>query len=137
MLGGAGARVPEAGAIAFRGAGPKPHFLLVTAKHEPAVWIFPKGHLEPGETPAGAALRELREEAGVTGKVVGEVGTLDFRSGREDVSVTYYLIRHVNDGAPPEGRSLAWLPYDQARARLSHDDARGLLDTAMQRLRSR
>jgi diadenosine hexaphosphate hydrolase (ATP-forming) len=29
-------------------------------------WVFPKGHVEPGETPLQTALREVQEEAGVT-----------------------------------------------------------------------
>jgi 8-oxo-dGTP pyrophosphatase MutT (NUDIX family) len=29
---------------------------------DPGIWVFPGGHLEPGETPEGAARREFQEE---------------------------------------------------------------------------
>jgi|GEM_PF-4495095 len=34
-------------------------------------WTFPKGRLERGESPAQAAAREAREEAGISGRVGG------------------------------------------------------------------
>lgn len=37
-------------------------------------WGLPKGHVETGESPESAALRELTEESGLTGSVMGLVG---------------------------------------------------------------
>ena len=37
-------------------------------------WGLPKGHVDPGESPEAAALRELHEEAGYSGSVMGLVG---------------------------------------------------------------
>ena len=37
-------------------------------------WGLPKGHVETGESPEAAALRELAEESGHTGSVMGLVG---------------------------------------------------------------
>ena len=122
--------IPQAGAIAVRKTGPHHEFLLVTAKKEPDAWIFPKGHVERGETLAVAAVRELQEEAGVEGDTIGPVGTLRFMSGQEQVEVTYFLIVATHSGPAHEGRQLLWLPHKAARARLSHKDARGLLDRA-------
>ena len=48
------AAVPQAGGIAFRGSGRDLSILLVTSKKQPGFWIFPKGHVEPGETAAQA-----------------------------------------------------------------------------------
>lgn len=52
----------------------------VTEKFLPGVWGVPCGKLDPGETPEEAAVRELREETGLTGKVVRKVGESKFSS---------------------------------------------------------
>lgn len=34
------------------------------------VWLFPKGHIDPGETPQIAALREVKEETGLSARII-------------------------------------------------------------------
>jgi len=41
----------HAGGVVYRLDGGVAHFLLVTARHQPKEWLFPKGHIEAGETP--------------------------------------------------------------------------------------
>lgn len=53
--------VAGAGGVTFNGVG---HVLVL--RHTNGNWVFPKGHVEPGETLLQAALREVQEEAGVT-----------------------------------------------------------------------
>jgi 8-oxo-dGTP pyrophosphatase MutT (NUDIX family) len=120
-------RVAQAGAIAVREAGGERRFLIVSARGEPRSWIFPKGHVEPGERPEEAALRELREEAGVEGVILAPAGTLAFRSRDEDVEVMYFLVRARSEGAASEGRAVRWLALAEAIDQLTHDDARRLL----------
>lgn len=122
-------RVPQAGVIAFRTDGAEPRYLVVSALKSPGEWVFPKGHLEPGESRQEAALREAREEAGVVGHTMGEAGDLLFRSGDEDVEVTYFVVERLDDAPPDDSRQVHWLPFREARSLLSHDDARRLLDT--------
>ena len=83
----------------------EPEFLLVTAKGRFDQWIFPKGHAEAGETLDKAALRELREEAGVEGTVIGPVGSSRFDSRGEDVEVTYFLVLASTQAEGSEGQS--------------------------------
>jgi diadenosine hexaphosphate hydrolase (ATP-forming) len=52
--------IEGAGGVVFNGLG---EVLLLQHKNGP--WVFPKGHLEPGETHLDAALREVEEEAGI------------------------------------------------------------------------
>jgi 8-oxo-dGTP pyrophosphatase MutT (NUDIX family) len=122
--------VEQAGAVAVRDEGGVPRFLLVTARRDPSAWIFPKGHIEPGETAAEAALRELREETGVTGEPGPALGVNEFRIGDDLFRVTYYLVRARAGEPPTEGRRMVWLPYPEARARLTFADARPILEAA-------
>ncbi|KAE8959123.1 hypothetical protein PR003_g31877, partial [Phytophthora rubi] len=55
-------------------------FLLISSSKHPTQWILPKGGWENDESAVECALREADEEAGVTGDIVGQLGTLDFTS---------------------------------------------------------
>ena len=68
----------HAGGIAYRVVEGLPQYLIVTAKKNPEHWVLPKGHIEPGETPEAAAIREVREETGVEAKITGLVGAVEF-----------------------------------------------------------
>jgi ADP-ribose pyrophosphatase YjhB (NUDIX family) len=49
------------------------------------VWTFPKGHLEAGETPRQAAIREVAEETGFDCEITGELYKAEYafvRKGR-------------------------------------------------------
>jgi 8-oxo-dGTP pyrophosphatase MutT (NUDIX family) len=121
------AEVQEAGAIAVRRAGAYLRVLLVTARRDPNHWIFPKGHIEPGESPEAAAAREAREEAGVNGTIVGRVGSLSYRFGPDTYVVEYFLLATNDRGRPCEGRRLAWCGYEAALQRLTFEDTRSVL----------
>ncbi len=61
---------------------------------------LPKGHLEHGESPAAAAAREVLEETGVRGVVVGDLGSIDYRyRGRRGQLihkvVDWFLLRYA------------------------------------------
>ncbi|PYR00200.1 MAG: hypothetical protein DMF97_10035 [Acidobacteria bacterium] len=102
-------RIEQAGGIVVRNDGDGLSVLLVRAKKDPALWIFPKGHIEPGETAEAAALRETQEETGVQGALVAPVGEpLEFQSGAELVRVQYFLIRPITESPSPEGREKRW-----------------------------
>ena len=87
------AKFKQAGAIVVRNGKAGPRILLVTARRNPNNWIFPKGHVESGETLKAAAVREAREEAGIEGKVVGAAGRMSFEFGDNTYRVTYFVVR--------------------------------------------
>lgn len=129
--------VQQAGAVVFREEGGVQRVLLVRSKKDPTLWVFPKGHIDPGETPTIAALREAFEEAGVTGFIIAPAGpTLTFRSGNETVAVDYYLVRLTAEMPSPEGREKVWLVPEEAAERLVFPSARELLTAAAQKLQN-
>ena len=56
--------VLSVGIVPVRETEQGPRFLLLRCY---GYWDFPKGEVEPGEDPLAAALRELEEEAGISG----------------------------------------------------------------------
>jgi 8-oxo-dGTP pyrophosphatase MutT (NUDIX family) len=119
--------VEQAGAIVIQSDGDEPRVLLVTAKADPRHWIFPKGHVEPGERPEEAALREAREEAGVVARLLGPAGTLEFPRGDDTARVKYFVAAYEYEQPTREDRQLAWCRFEEALERLSFEDSRAML----------
>ncbi len=90
-------------------------------------WVLPKGHIEPGESPEAAALRELKEEAGVVGEIVDRLSTYSFAKATERVAVQYFLVRETGSTEASETRSLRWVGREQALSLLMFDDAKAAL----------
>jgi 8-oxo-dGTP pyrophosphatase MutT (NUDIX family) len=129
--------IRQSGAIVVRLDAKEPRVLLVTAKRNPQNWIFPKGHIEKGETPEAAALREAKEEAGVTGKVVCPAGVLEYSFLGVKARVEYFLAVLTREtGKPEDGRERAWCKLDDALERLSYKNTRKLLRKAWKKLPS-
>jgi 8-oxo-dGTP pyrophosphatase MutT (NUDIX family) len=126
----------QAGAIVVRAGKTGPRILLVTARRNPDNWIFPKGHVEAGETLKAAAVREAREEAGVEGKVVATAGKMTFEFGDNTYRVHYFVVKTTDAGRQREGRRLRWLKYKQALRRLTFEETRDLLREAWPRIKS-
>jgi 8-oxo-dGTP pyrophosphatase MutT (NUDIX family) len=119
--------VEEAGAIAVTLHDGEPRKLLVTAKQNSDEWIFPKGHLDPGETPDQAALRELREEAGFEGIILQQAGSYEFVQNGERIIATYFLVEASPKRVNGENRQIKWCTYDEALRQLTYADAKRLL----------
>lgn len=125
------ATIHQAGSIVVRLDGKEPKVLLVTARRNPKNWIFPKGHIEKGETPQSAALRETKEEAGVVGKLIGSAGILEYGFLGAKARVEYFLVQFSREAGPPEnGRSRVWCGLEEALDRLSYKNTRKLLRKA-------
>lgn len=117
----------QAGCVAFyRGQ-------VVLRRTATGDWVFPKGHLEPGETEEAAALRELAEESGLEAGILRPVGEVSYRHAGEDRCVLYFLA-HVRLEMPSwadhEGRDAFLLAPDRVRTTLSFENNRQLWDLA-------
>jgi len=120
----------HAGGIVVRGRGPDLRVLLVTATRQANLWVFPKGHIEDGETAEQAAIREVEEEAGVAATIDEPIGTLEFRNARGMVRAQFYLMSFVSEGQPRENRRRGWFTVDEARQALVYEDSRMLVTRA-------
>lgn len=122
-------RATHAGAVAFRLQEGVVEYVIISSStgHE---WVLPKGHIEHGEKPDAAALRELREETGVVGELVKPLGDLTFFAKGSKTRVLFYLVRAIGTVELTEQRSVRWLSYTLARHVLTFDEQREMLDTA-------
>ena len=99
------------------------------------VWSLPKGHLEAGETPEDAAIREVEEETGIRGRVLAPLGVIDFwfiaENRRIHKTVHHYLMEASGGELSDEDAEVvevAWFPLGDVRERLAYADERRLLD---------
>ena len=123
--------VEQGGGIVFRRDRAGISILLVRAKRDPSAWIFPKGHIEPGETARATAVRETREEAGVQGDAIVEIGDpQEFEWAGRWYRVQYFLIQMTSESDETDGRAKAWFSFDEALDRVSFTSARDLLRQA-------
>lgn len=99
------------------------------------LWSLPKGHVEAGESAQAAAMREVAEETGIQGQVVGRLGTIDFwfvaERRRIHKTVHHFLLLAESgelSDADVEVSTVAWVPLDQVAQLLAYDDERRLID---------
>jgi 8-oxo-dGTP pyrophosphatase MutT (NUDIX family) len=98
------------------------------------IWIQPGGHIDPGETPWDAAVRETAEETGLAVTHPGGAPTLahvDVHPGPR--GHTHLDLRYLLDGGdadpqPPPGESqdVAWFSWDEALA-IAEPSMQGIL----------
>lgn len=126
----------SAGAVIVNATGAEPEYLLLhyTAGH----WDFPKGNIEAGESEKEAAVREIREETGITDAefIGGFRHTVSYRysKGRRLVhkEVIFFLARTKTSSVTisHEHVGYAWKKYDDAMKQLTFQNAKNLLASA-------
>ncbi len=104
------------------------------------VLALPKGHPDPGETVQQAALREVREEAGVEARVVEQLGEVRYwyqRDGRRIAKrVAFFLLEYVSGDVADhdhEVEDARWVPLEEAAEQLSYDGEREMVQRALSR----
>ena len=124
--------IKAAGAVAWRpGPGGSPEVLLVHRRRYDD-WSLPKGKAIPGEPLPVTAVREVREEGGASLTLGRRLAQVRYEVNGRPKRVSYWSARvtSLNDSAVPndEVDTVAWLPPDAARGRLSYRQDRDVLD---------
>ena len=127
----------SAGGIVFRIDRGKPRYLLIRDSYHN--WGFPKGHLEPGEQPETAAVREVGEETGLRSLVIrGLVDTIDwdfrFRGQVIHKVCHFFLMESARDRTSPQRAegitACRWMSFDEAQRVISYKNAKEVLRRA-------
>lgn len=101
-------------------------------------WQLPKGHIEEGESPEQAAVREVREETGVRGRAVAPLPGVEFwfveRGRRIHKRVEYFLLAYESGDAADfdagEVAGASWFSWDEGIAKLTFDNEREVAEAA-------
>lgn len=104
------------------------------------VWCLPKGTVECGESLEETALREVREETGISGRILEKLGEIQYefysKQDRDKIfkTVHFYLLvylsgnEHDHDNEADEAR---WFSIHEAEKQLTHPNERAILRKAI------
>ncbi|HVS84115.1 MAG TPA: NUDIX hydrolase [Gaiellaceae bacterium] len=117
---------------------------------KPGTWALPKGKIDPGETPAETAVREVLEETGVPGRLVEKLGDIRYTytasweggSGERVFKVvSFFLLRagrgrigEIEERMRVEVAEARWLPLAEAPRLLAYGGERQMAAKARDRL---
>ena len=126
------------------------HVAAIRPQGRPGVWALPKGKIDAGESTVEAALREVREETGVEGRLVEKLGDIRYtytatwepmKGEKIFKVVTFFLltagrgrIGEIDEAMRVEVSEARWLPLDEAPRRLTHKGEREMAARAIERL---
>jgi 8-oxo-dGTP pyrophosphatase MutT (NUDIX family) len=131
----------SAGGVVFNAAG---DVIVIVPTRRAAdgsrVLALPKGHPDGTESPAQAALREVREEAGVEAEVVESLGEVRYwyqRGGRRIAkAVEFFLLRYVSGDVADHDHEVEharWMRAEEAADTLTYDGEREMVRRALSR----
>jgi len=126
-------KVVSSGGVVYRVENSIPLFLLLTSNKR-GIWCLPKGLIEENEDEVTTAMREVREETGVSRvKLRGKVGQIKyqfgFRAKTFDKTVHFFLFETDQADAKvgTEHDAMEWMPYEKALHTLSYPNEKDML----------
>jgi 8-oxo-dGTP pyrophosphatase MutT (NUDIX family) len=136
-------KVISSGGVVYRLENGNPLFLLLGSKKR-GTWCLPKGLIEEYEDELTTAMREVREETGVSRvKLKGKVGVIKYQFGFRmkvfDKTVHFYLFETDQADAKVgnEHDYMEWMPHENALRSLSYPNEKEMLNKAWNMIQSK
>jgi 8-oxo-dGTP pyrophosphatase MutT (NUDIX family) len=137
----------SAGGAVFKKEGDQVLWLLIQPAggdkfHDQIRWQLPKGWINEGEKTEVAARREVAEEGGVEARIISKIDSIKifFRNTFEGKpeekvlkTITFYLMEYegeAENGRDEEVAEIAWLPFEEAKERLTFKSEKEILTKA-------
>jgi 8-oxo-dGTP pyrophosphatase MutT (NUDIX family) len=130
----------SAGGVVFRGDKGRVEVVIVSVGGQNR-WQLPKGLVEAGEKPEITAVREAREEGGVSSDVVQPIETIEYWYAGLDNGIKvrfhkrvhFYLLRYVSGDTRNhdwEVNEARWVPIEDATSQLAFDNEKRVMERA-------
>lgn len=107
---------------------------VLLVRYRSGAWAFPKGHVEPGETFAQTAVREVQEEGGVSASISAALTPTRYVNDRHEArQIHWYAMRTTSTRPVPEDTFAegGFFAPEQAAQMLSYPEDRQLLLEAL------
>ena len=131
----------SAGGLVVRRMRGRPYIAAVRVK-EGTVLALPKGHIEPGESGAETAVREVREETGLESRLVEKLDDIRYWYTRDGARVlkvvSFFLLAYrsgsVRDYQREEVDGAEWIPLEEAPDRLAYRGEKEMARAALSKV---
>jgi 8-oxo-dGTP pyrophosphatase MutT (NUDIX family) len=137
-------REVSAGGVVYRRTDEDIEVLLASrrTRRGQLAWGLAKGGIEEGETKEVAAIREVREETGMTAEIEADLGDTKYMYVWDDIrirkTVHFFLMRHTGgnaDDRDDEMEEIRWFPMERAIKRAAYRGERDMLVKASELLK--
>jgi len=128
----------SAGGVVFR-RGDLGIEIALTSAQNGEIWCLPKGLINKGESLEQTALREVKEETGLEGRIIRKIAEIKYwyYSKWEQVrifKIVHFFLMECIGGNPAEHDfevdEVKWFPLDEAKEILSYKSERETLEKA-------
>lgn len=135
----------SSGGVIFRTNADVTEIALIAVKGG-NVWSLPKGIVDRGESPEETAVREVREETGLKGRIREKLGEVAFwyyikgENARCRKTVHFYLMEYLSGSTKDHDTEVddaSWFPLDEALGKVSYKGDREMIEKAKELILNR
>lgn len=133
----------SSGGVVYRTADGRTEVVLASRRTRSGdlVWGLPKGHLDSGESPEEAAIREVREETGLIAEIRDPLGTISYTYSWEGQGISkivhFFLMRAIGGDTSDhdhEMEEVRWFQLEEALDSAAYDSERDVIERAAEAL---